>query len=171
MRNENDPASGVVRRLVAALVLASVWMIAIPGIVRLGRDKSFMPTSGWLWAQLAFVVALAAALYALDIQRLRTAIHDDPSKADAIRAREWQRMIAPGWISRYVGYGVVMGLAVGIPIGAMLAFGLKPEELPYNSRVVMELIFISITVGWTLPLSFAIRWFGNRAHQSRAVLR
>jgi hypothetical protein len=155
MRYQTNLRSPFIRRFVAGLMLASYWTIVLPGGVRIASSKSFMLGGAGLLLQIALLVAVATAFA---MTRNKFQFGGTQRDAELIRAREWSRMTGSGWVARYARYGALMGLAIGVPIGAALAFGMKPEELPGNSRVLMELIFLTITMGWTVPACFGMRW-------------
>lgn len=79
--------------------------------------------------------------------------------------REWRRVAGPGWGVRVLATGSVMGLAIGVPVGALMAFGGPPEALPGGSRVVMVLVFTALTLGWTLPFAFGTRLLVKRSYR------
>jgi hypothetical protein len=78
-------------------------------------------------------------------------------------------LTAEGWPRRVFLMGVVMAFAIGIPVGALLAFGSPREELPGQSPLLMMLIFIVLTAVWTIPGAFFVRWRLVKAYRERGM--
>lgn len=78
-------------------------------------------------------------------------------------------LMEEGWVRRVVVMGVVMAFGIGIPVGAILAFGSPREELPGQSRLLMMIIFILLTAAWTIPGAFVLRWRLVKAYRERGM--
>lgn len=76
---------------------------------------------------------------------------------------EWAKITGPRWPLRVLGGGLVMGFAVGIPIGTLLAFFTPLAELPGGSRDLVVFVFLCVTLVWTIPFSFVARYVSMRS--------
>lgn len=68
-----------------------------------------------------------------------------------------------GWLRRVLRRGFWMGLGVGLPVGLLLAFTTAPAELPAGGRIGTTLMYVGLTMLWTMPASFGIRWLSVRS--------
>lgn len=78
-------------------------------------------------------------------------------------------LMEEGWQRRVLLMGVVMAFAIGIPVGALLAFGSPREELPGHSPLLMMVIFILLTAVWTIPGAFFMRWRLVKTYRERGM--
>ena len=78
-------------------------------------------------------------------------------------------LMGDGWWRRVLLMGVVMAFAIGIPVGAILAFGSPRDELPGHSRLLMMVIFILLTAVWTIPGAFLMRWRLVKTYREREM--
>ena len=119
-------------------------------------------------AAIRLILALALGFYALavHVDLTRKAMRSADA-SDEIRRiyRDHERMTGPHWVLWTLRTGVLMGLAVGIPIGLLLAIGLKPGDLPPGGRVATVPLFTAVSLVWTIPFAFGIRWIVLRSHR------
>lgn len=64
----------------------------------------------------------------------------------------------PGWVRRSLMVGVFIGLAIGIPIGTLMVLAWRPTDLPAASRWLAIPVFTLMTLLWSVPMSFLLRW-------------
>jgi hypothetical protein len=76
--------------------------------------------------------------------------------------REWAKLTSAGWIGRTLLRGLWMGLVIGLSVGAFMAFG--PVEIPDLPQQPLVAIasFTGLTLLWTLPMAFLLRWVVKR---------
>lgn len=86
----------------------------------------------------------------------------DQSKVEQKLDKIWMDLVGPGWVWRTVKRAIVMTLAVGIPIGALIGFGSPRAELPNGSPWLMIAGFTAMTALWTFPAAFLMRWTAVR---------
>lgn len=152
--------------------LAGVWARAAAGGSALGfvtalitgmpPVRLFDPGDKAFWVTVALgpvLGTLTAAHRWWDARRERRRSLDD-----AVREAEAElsRYRGPGWIRRTLGMGGLMGLGVGVPVGLLIAFGFPPSELPSGSPLLALVGFVGMTMGWTLPMAFLVRWLAVR---------
>ena len=89
--------------------------------------------------------------------QLRQARESPASLAREIEA-EWAELVRPRWPLRTLATGLVMGLGIGLLVGPLLAFGLPPDERPAGGPAVIWLSFVGLTLLWTIPMAFLLRW-------------
>lgn len=82
--------------------------------------------------------------------------------ADRIQ-EEWGQLEGAGWRLRFLKVGLTMGVAIGLPVGAILAFGSPAEELPAASRSLTVLALVGLTMAWTIPAAYLIRLISRRS--------
>jgi hypothetical protein len=72
--------------------------------------------------------------------------------------RNLQWLGGSGWPRRTIAMGLSLGLAIGIPIGTLMAVSWQPEDLPLSSRWLTVPVFTGMTLLWTIPAAFVLRW-------------
>jgi hypothetical protein len=110
---------------------------------------------------------VTAHLYVKARRQSRRPLGQIVEEADA----ELAALTAPGWARRVVRQGVWMAAGIGLPVGALLAFGLPAEELPGGSRFLALAGFVVATAGWTVPAAFALRWLALKTHGRQSQRR
>jgi len=75
---------------------------------------------------------------------------------------QWRQVTAPGWPFRVLAMSGLGALAIGVPVGALLAWGSPMEELPAGSQVLGTLTFVGLTALWVVPAGFLIRYWSVR---------
>jgi hypothetical protein len=161
-RRAASPVGWRIRRWTLALAVNGVlFIVAIPLIAGDGVE-AFDPDRPRLWFRVGAAVLLAAfSMWNLDRTRRKT-----PNAADAadIAAANFERQIEKlrgiGWVGRTVRQGAILGLAIGVPIGFLLAAIPLPviEQAGLWGRIGMAGMFIGATLLWTIPMAFGIRW-------------
>ncbi len=136
------------------LILYAVMLVASPK----NREFGIMPT--WrlvLVVGLPFAAALAASLISSRTLFKPEAI--DPEQfADRV-TREVRSLAGPGWAWRSLKWGALLGLAIGIPVAALLAFVAPARALPAGSRLLGAALFLGLTLLWAIPMAFLLRWW------------
>ena len=122
------------------------------------------------WASLWLPLIVAAVLLAASaIAQFGRSARDVSRIARRIE-RDWKLLTEGRWVIRTVSLGIAMGSFVGFPIGALLAFEARPAELPeVGGRLGIVLSFVGMTLLWTVPAAFWIRFMAIR--QYRPLLR
>lgn len=122
------------------------------------------------WASLWLPLILAAIiLVASAVGQFRRAARDTSRIARRIE-RDWRLLTEGRWVTRTILLGVLMGCCVGFPIGTLLAFDARPDELlKAGGRFGIVLSFIAMTLIWTVPAAFWIRFMALREY--RPLLR
>ena len=122
------------------------------------------------WASLWLPLILAAViLVASAVGQFRRAARDTSRIARRIE-RDWRLLTEGRWVTRTILFGVLMGCCVGFPIGTLLAFDARPDEvLEPGGRFGIVLSFVAMTLVWTVPAAFWIRFMALREY--RPLLR
>jgi len=136
------------------IVLYAVTLLASP------RNRAFGEMPPW---RLALVVALPFLASAVaSWLSTRQVFHPDaldPDKLSDKVVREVRSLAGPGWAMRSLRWGVVLGLAIGAPVGALLALTAPEASLPAGSRWLGAALFLGLTLLWAIPMSFLLRWW------------
>jgi len=83
--------------------------------------------------------------------------------------KEWQQMTGRGWLRRVVAMAVLMGVGIGTPVGFLLAYSAPGAEPSGASMFLSVLAFVGLTLLWTLPASFGIRWMSIRQFRKYVI--
>ena len=78
----------------------------------------------------------------------------------------WRYLNERGWVARVGAWGVLAGAAIGIPLGMLMASDLRGSEL--NEAVGWlgaVLMFLGMTLLWTVPSAYIYRWFILRQYR------
>jgi hypothetical protein len=122
--------------------------------------------SGWwgggLWVRmgLAWVVATLATWWEW------RSLQAPPDERVRSLVREWEEMTAPGWPLRTAKRGVWMGFFVAVPVGALIAWLLPSPEVPEGGRLLVFLMFLGMTLLWTIPMAFLIRLMAVNSYKA-----
>lgn len=95
----------------------------------------------------------------------RFARRSEAELIDSIQ-QNWLQLTGPGWVRRIVLFGTGMGTLIGVMVGSLLASVVEATFHP----AVGVLLFVSLTLAWTIPMAFAIRLISIRQHR-RFVLK
>lgn len=131
-------------------------------IVMVLRWNQLPEISSWPVSKLAasFLMPLVGAL-ALTWWTGRRNFNDDMLDVDRriMRINEDLRSLGgPGWVRRSLMTGLVLGVAIGIPVGAAMMLAWRPEDLPGMSRALTIPVFVVMTLLWSVPMAFLLRW-------------
>jgi hypothetical protein len=191
MRHEASPTSSLVDRKALERVVAK--KVARPisrmlGSAAFALSMTLGPTvlsplafgEGWEgvaayvraepWASLWLPLILAAVIViASAVSQFGRAARDTSRIARRIE-RDWRLLTEGRWVTRTILLGVLMGCCVGFPIGTLLAFDARPGELlEAGGRFGIVLSFVAMTLVWTVPAAFWIRFMALREY--RPLLR
>lgn len=147
-------------RLVArnfARAAAIFYLIAIAAQWSRFGDLGAVPPSKRI-AVLLFpaIAALFVALMGLRADVAEQSLDTDRKVrqiSDNLRA-----LAGAGWAWRSLRAGVFMGAAIGIPVGLLLTLGWRPDIFPVSNRWMVVPSFVGITLMWTIPFAFILRW-------------
>ena len=191
MRTDLNPTSSVVdiaaierlidarpkgrgRQILGAVVSAFSISVAPTIVVPLVGGEGWQGVTSYArahpWLSFGIPLMLCAFLAAASV-----VIQSRPAARDAVRIarrveRDWRSLTQGPWIARVLLTGIAMGCLVGIPIGTLLATDARPSELQEGGgRVGIVLTFLGMTLLWTLPAAFLIRFMMLRSY--RPLLR
>jgi hypothetical protein len=162
------PAAWHLRRFLGALLSSAVLFMVLLPLVSGDISRAFDPASSgfWLRAGAALTLALLTATVHEIVQRRQGA---DPAAAAENRAREIRNLTSAGWPRGVLRMGVVLGLGIGIPVGAFLA--LRPEApLAAADQIRVFGLFVVGTLAWTIPTAFILRSVTLYLHRRRGLL-
>ena len=151
------------RTAVAGTGMAFAWAwvtgTAVPTLFDTSRPAFWLTlASGPLLATVATGVAWWGAR-----KERRRSLDDTVRRAE----EELARYRGPGWVRRTLRTGALMGLGVGLPVGLLIAFTFPAAEQPAGVPALGVLQFIAMTMCWTLPMAFLIRWLFLRQMTGR----
>jgi hypothetical protein len=130
-----------------------LFVVVVPLIS--GRwDNAFDPGRPFLWYRIAMAVVLAGVNVAYFDVIARRAVRD-PDAAVARVASDVVAQTAPGWVLRTIRLGLIMGLGIGVPVGLLIALVPPMSQV---ERFEVFGMFVGLTLLWTQPAAFAIRW-------------
>jgi len=154
---EHGPLGWIIPRFVSGSLLGIGLTLVLPGFLGGGLGVIDVD-SPVFWIKLLGPVVVAAAgtthLYLKARQQSKESREDAVRRAD----KELALLTAPGWVGRVLRRAALAAVGIGLPIGAMLAFGLPVGELPGGSRLLMLGGFVLATAGWVIPGAFTLRW-------------
>jgi hypothetical protein len=151
-------ASRVVMRFLGIAAVAGLGPLLIPLISGGNWGDMLEFARAEPWSAVGVPLGFGGLLATLVIG---TALH--PSSRDvakvATRVERHCRYLTEGrWIARVVLWGIVLGCAVGVPIGMLLASDLRPSDIAQGyTPLRVVLIFVGMTFLWTVPASFLFR--------------
>jgi len=135
--------------------------LVIPGLVG-GGLAGLDVGSPAFWVKLLGPFVVAAAVTPWLYFRTRTRSHRSPDDIIRESDAEFESLTGPGWVGRVVRQGARFAAILGATAGALLAFGLPPDELPAGSRLLALAGFTLASALWTIPASFGMRWLSLR---------
>lgn len=152
-------ARGKARLVAASFVRAAAifYLIAIAAQWSRFGDLDAVPPSKRV-AVLLFpaIAALFVALMGLRADVAEQSLDTDRKVrqiSDNLRA-----LGGAGWAWRSLRAGVFIGAAIGFPVGLLLMFDWRPEHFPVSNRWMVVPSFVGITLMWTIPFAFVLRW-------------
>lgn len=72
--------------------------------------------------------------------------------------RELQSLGGPGWILRSILTGIKLGLAIGLTVGVIMLLTWSTSRLGSPNRWAFFSAFVGVTLLWTIPAAFILRW-------------
>jgi hypothetical protein len=178
-RRSGSPAWWRVRRWATMTMFAGTTFVVIIPLIDGERTAAFDPNGFRLWVRIVGAVIVSAVMMLLGDRRERE-VHDaisDPAAALARARGELQKFHGPGWIGRTVRMGAYMALAIGVPIGALLALfdpqsTLDPQShMTLLGRFGVFTLFVVMTFAWAIPVAFFLRWLSLSAMKKYLVRR
>jgi hypothetical protein len=163
-----------VRRILSIALLAVATTLGPTIVLPLAFDDGWQGVKAYVraepWGSLWLPLCVAAALViASTVTEFRRATRDTSRIAWRIE-RDWRWLTEGRWVTRTVLLGVLMGAFVGFPIGTLLAFEARPAEIrEFHGRLSIVLAFFAMTLVWTVPAAFWIRFKAVREY--RPLLR
>jgi hypothetical protein len=154
----------VAQRLFVNIVLAYLVFVIIPAALAGEFAHVFDLEGRRIWTNLVGPLAFAIVITAWSVWYTRRQVVRGPQQTARSIEREVRTLTGPHWLRRVLMIGLGMGAAIGIPIGALVAFT-APAGLSLGSRMLAVFTFTAMTLLWTIPIAFAIRWVTLRTHQ------
>ena len=147
----------------SALAFPFAWVTGTPA------DVLFDPSRLPLWAALGTgpILATVATVFAWRGARRERGRSLDEAVRQAVDERA--KLRSQGWLGRTLGTGVLMGLGVGLPVGLLMAVGWPASKHPAGSPALGVVQFVGMTMCWTLPMAFLIRWLYLRPMSERTA--
>lgn len=154
---EKGPLVWFLPRFLTGASLGTLASTAIPGLLIGDLRSVFDPSSRFFWLQwlAPTAVTLPTVIWAYFFVRKRVRRGVPGMVADM--ENQWRRLTGAGWRKKCVGIGIGMAAVGGGFIGLFTA-KLISGELLGGSVLSHVGIYVAMTAGWTIPLSFAIRW-------------
>jgi uncharacterized membrane protein len=122
------------------------------------------------WAAIGLPLGLAVILTIVTVASTYGTSATDVSRIATQIERDWLRLTDGWWIARVLVSGMLMALVIGIPVGTLIALSARPSELPeLGGRVGIVGAFLLMTLLWTVPMAFVIRFLTLRSY--RPLLR
>ncbi|HWO89132.1 MAG TPA: hypothetical protein VNL98_08270 [Gemmatimonadales bacterium] len=156
------PAGRAVRRFLQAIGKGAVAFYAyvslVPAIFA-GNISSAITLSGaGLWRNIVVPAGVgvigACALWLYERRQRRLTREEQVAKLQ----RTIADLVGPGWVRRTIGRGLLMGLGIGVPMGALVAWLSPIGDRLGGSATATFMAFQLFTIAWTVPASFWIRW-------------
>ena len=106
---------------------------------------------------LLFPALTAAVIAWFSLRQFDDHALDTDRRARAI-AQDLRALGGSGWMGRSLRTGVFLGAAIGIPVGLLLAASWDPLRFPVSNRWMVVPSFVGVTMLWTIPFAFIVRW-------------
>jgi hypothetical protein len=159
---------GIYPALFRRVTKATVSMFAAFVLLRsiLGTDELFRP--GYFLREvvggaLMVVGFMIPVLVVIGLRHLRRVRGMTPGEFASRLEESHRHHAGMEWVGHALLTGFGMALAIGIPVGALMAFTGDPADLMIpGQRWASVVAFTGITMSWTLPMAFIIRWFELR---------
>ena len=151
-------ARGGGRWFLRSFLRAAVVLYAIAIVAQWGRGDQLagLPPEKRI-AFLVFPAVAALAIAWLGRRQMNDVALDPDQRVRAIAA-ELRSLGGAGWAVRSLRAGVLLGAAVGVPVGVLLAISWEPHQFPVSNRWMVVPSFIGVTMLWTIPFAFVLRW-------------
>jgi hypothetical protein len=154
-RRERGPLPWWLRRYLVCLLFVGLALAASAAMDgELDRMLDFSGLGVWKLAVI-LVFSLALAFWSG-----WTELRDARLGSEAVARRietEWRNLAGPRWLRTTLLMGAKLGAGIGIPVGALLALAMPAAGLPSENRPLALLLFIAMTLAWTLPFAFLLR--------------
>lgn len=165
---ENGPLGWMIPRFVYGSSLGIGLTLVLPGFMG-GGFAGIDVNSPVFWIKLLAPVLVAAIGTPYLCFKARQQSKESPEDAVRRADKELARLTSPGWVGRVFRLGALAALGIGLPVGALLAFGIPVDEMPGGSRLLMLSVFVLATAGWVIPGAFALRWVSLKTSGVRRV--
>jgi hypothetical protein len=159
---ENDPRYRLKQWVKTFIPNAVLYLIVLPLI--LGDREIYHLSSPTLWIWLTATVLTTAGGIAHSDWLYRKTIRNVAHGMRAVQ-KDIDRLTGEGWVRRTLLMGVYMGLGVGVPIGILMALFLPSDYGSALERWIGAAVFVALTLAWTIPMAFLIRWASIRMAQ------
>jgi len=165
---ENGPMAWIIPRFASGSILGIGLTLVLPGF--LGGGLGLVDLSSWgFWVRLlgpVFVAGMVTPYMYFNARKQSQRTLDEVVRRSE---GEFALLTAPGWVRRVFRRGTLLALGIGLPVGALLAFGSPVTELPAGSRLLAMAGFLAATAAWTLPGAFALRWLSLKSYGVRTM--
>lgn len=160
---KDGPVSWIVPRFLSGSVFGISVTIVLPGFLGggLGVIDAASPA---FWIKLLGPVVAAGVgtlhMYSRARRRSRRTLEDVIRQSDS----ELALLTAPGWVRRILRRGALLAVAIGVPVGALVAIGWPAADAPVGHRLLVFAGFLLATAAWALPSAFLVRWLSVRSY-------
>lgn len=165
---EHGPLGWMIPRFISGSLFGIGLTLVLPGFMGGGLGVIDVD-SPVFWIKLLGPVVVAAAGTSYLYFKARQQSKEPPEDAVRRADEELALLTAPGWAGRVFRRGALAALGIGLPVGAILAFGLPVHELPGGSRLLPLGGFILATAGWVIQGAFALRWAALKSWGIKSV--
>ena len=150
-------AQGGGRWFLRSFARTAAVMYAIALVAQWGRADQLaaLPAEKRI-AFLLFPAVAALAIAWLGRRQMSAALDTDQRVRDI--AAELRSLGGSGWAVRSLRSGMLLGAAVGVPVGILLALSWEPQQFPVSNRWMVVPSFVGVTMLWTIPFAFVLRW-------------
>jgi hypothetical protein len=143
------------KRIIAFFVAVTIFWYVTSNLLNLILGES--PRSIWTLGKFIGAAVFAAIVTTGSVFNARRM---ERMGEDAIvrKILEPSRLTGESWVMWTVLTGVAMGFGIGIPIGLLIAFADEADRVFPGSRVMSIVGFTGMTLLWTIPMAFIIRY-------------
>ena len=146
------------RWFVRSFLRAAIALYVITGVAQWTQGTSFASLPVPKRFALVVFPALAALAIASFGLRQPDANTLDPDRRARAIASDLRALGGSGWALRSLRSGVFLGAVIGIPVGLLLTASWDPARFPVSNRWMVVPSFVGVTMLWTIPLAFLLRW-------------
>lgn len=162
---EGHFASWLSRRLFVNVILAYLVLVMVP-LTLAGDPGRVLHLSGpTLWLNLVGPFVFAGFMTIWSAWFTRRQVRGGPQEMARRIEQEVENLTGPGWIRRVLRVGLLMALAIGLPIGGLIAVFVPAGAFPGGSRLLTVPAVFAMTLLWTVPMAFVLRWATLRLHR------